>query len=295
MAPSSLGRAQHRAHNAGVRAAPAQVTGELLLDLIGRRMRHLTEQRLRGHDHPVCAVAALGCLFGNEGSLDSVRVFGCAQTLEGSNRTGRGLPHGSHAGTHGFPVHQHGAGSALTEPTTELRAVQPERIPQHVEERLVWIPGIDCDRAAVDSKTVIGQGEPPYEGGTDSRAATILQSFAILLLAYALLLKSNRRCYTTASDVSDLESLARERFKDLIPAEIELLRKADKGEFAACGPSIHNDDPVNDPSKADEWGDDRCAIVERCLSVLTSDDRVQKQISNLHQTSSAIATYKAGA
>ncbi len=58
-------------------------------------------------------------------------------------------------------------------------------------------------------------------------------------------------------DVSDLESLAHERFSALTAAEIELLRKADKGEFASCGPSMYDDDPANDPSKADEWGHDR--------------------------------------
>src|SRR5260370_34617226 len=58
-------------------------------------------------------------------------------------------------------------------------------------------------------------------------------------------------------DVSALESLAHERFSSLTAAEIELLRKADKGEFAFCGPSTYDDDPANDPSKADEWGHDR--------------------------------------
>jgi hypothetical protein len=35
------------------------------------------------------------------------------------------------------------------------------------------------------------------------------------------------------------------------------MRKADKGEFAFCGPSAYDDDPANDPSKADNWGHDR--------------------------------------
>jgi hypothetical protein len=58
--------------------------------------------------------------------------------------------------------------------------------------------------------------------------------------------------------VSNLISLARKRFKDLTAAEIQLLTKADKGEFAVCGPNMSVTDPGNDPSKAEhDWGEDR--------------------------------------
>jgi hypothetical protein len=57
--------------------------------------------------------------------------------------------------------------------------------------------------------------------------------------------------------VDDLEALARARFGDLSQAELKLLRAAPKGEVAWCGPSAKNDDPANDPAKADEWGPER--------------------------------------
>ena len=57
--------------------------------------------------------------------------------------------------------------------------------------------------------------------------------------------------------VNDLEALAQARFPELSQAELKLLRAAPKGEVAWCGPSAKDDDPANDPAKADEWGPER--------------------------------------
>jgi hypothetical protein len=57
--------------------------------------------------------------------------------------------------------------------------------------------------------------------------------------------------------VDDLEALAQARFAPLSQAELKLLRAAPKGEVAFCGPSAKDDDPANDPVKADEWGHER--------------------------------------
>lgn len=68
---------------------------------------------------------------------------------------------------------------------------------------------------------------------------------------------------TPPGKVGDLEALARARFGDLTEAELRLLRAAPKGEWAWCGPSQKDDDPANDPSKADKsedqpgWGLER--------------------------------------
>jgi hypothetical protein len=57
--------------------------------------------------------------------------------------------------------------------------------------------------------------------------------------------------------VDDLEALAQARFGELSEAELKLLRAAPNGGVALCGPSAQDDDPANDPAKADEWGPER--------------------------------------
>ncbi len=60
-----------------------------------------------------------------------------------------------------------------------------------------------------------------------------------------------------------LIALADPRFPNLSQAEQRLLRAAPQGEFAVCGPNDNDDDPANDPAKADNdpeagcWGADR--------------------------------------
>ncbi len=57
------------------------------------------------------------------------------------------------------------------------------------------------------------------------------------------------------TDAYDLIAEARSRFGELSEAEAKLLRAALSGEVAYCGPSEKDDDPANDPAKADEWGE----------------------------------------
>ncbi len=56
---------------------------------------------------------------------------------------------------------------------------------------------------------------------------------------------------------ANLESLASGRFKNLSGAELKLLRATPSGKLAICGLNIVDGDPLNDPSKAGEWGEER--------------------------------------
>src|SRR5437879_12882618 len=81
----------------------------------------LGEQRRGGHDLPRLAVAALGHVLGDPGSLHGVapawrQPFDRGHALHGSRRDGQ------HAGSHGRAVEMHGAGGALGDAAAELRA-----------------------------------------------------------------------------------------------------------------------------------------------------------------------------
>ncbi len=60
----------------------------------------------------------------------------------------------------------------------------------------------------------------------------------------------------------ELLKMAEGKFAPLSNAEVKLLRAAPKGEVAVCGPNIDEDDPANDPSKADQWGPERTIRAE---------------------------------
>ncbi len=61
----------------------------------------------------------------------------------------------------------------------------------------------------------------------------------------------------TMAEVYDLIAAARAKFGELSAAEEKMLRCAESGDVAYCGPSAKDDDPENDPAKASEWGKDR--------------------------------------
>src|SRR5215469_12957082 len=77
----------------------------------------------------------------------------------------------------------------------------------------------------------------------------------------------------------NLEKLGRARFGYLSAAETKLLRAVQKGEWAYCGPSESDDDPHNDPSKADrDWGPTR-QIRGDLLRWLCVERRVRDQVA----------------
>ena len=143
-----------------------------LLHLLQVRFRRLIEQRLRRHDHAVGAIAALRGLLGDEGRLEGVGLLGRAQSLESRNRAARGLPHRSDAGARGFSLDQNRASPALSEPATEFRTVQADRVAQHIEKRLGRIPGFDRNRTAVQLETILR-----HRASSGVRVATFIRYY----------------------------------------------------------------------------------------------------------------------
>lgn len=84
--------------------------------------------------------------------------------------------------------------------------------------------------------------------------------------------------YKVRKMTPDLESLARARFRDspLTKAELELVHRSPKGEWTVCGPNMDDQHSDNDPSKANDWPEDRHihAALIRWLCV----DREAKQL-----------------
>src|SRR5207245_2192976 len=131
--PSRPCHAAHRAENPHVGAAAAEVARERRADLTLSRARRLLQQRRRGHDHAVDAVAALDRLFLDEGLLERMGFLDRAESLERRDGTADRSRHRGDAGADGVTVQVDGAGAALREAATEARAVELELVAQDVE------------------------------------------------------------------------------------------------------------------------------------------------------------------
>src|SRR5262245_22472588 len=120
-----------------MRPAAAEPRRHRLLDLFLGRVRVPLQERRRGHDHPVRAVAALCRLVVDERLLDRMRLLDRAEAFE----RGHGLVRRGQCRRDARPdrlvAEVDGAGSALGEPAAEARPVQVELVPEDVEERRV--------------------------------------------------------------------------------------------------------------------------------------------------------------
>src|ERR1700682_2357877 len=110
---------------------------ERLLDVGLARFRVATEQRLRGHDHSVAAIAALTGLFANERALQHTRLSRRAQPLDRRDPALAGAADGIHARALFDPVDEHTAGAALRLAAAEFGAVQLEVVAQNIEQRRI--------------------------------------------------------------------------------------------------------------------------------------------------------------
>src|SRR5438034_6862515 len=128
-------RGLDRGEDAVVGPAAAEPRGHRLLDLGLRRRRVLLQERRRGHDHPVRAVAALRRLVLRERLLERMRMLERAEALERGDGLGGRLRHCGDAGADGLVAQVDRARPALREPAPEPRSVQVQLVAQDVEER----------------------------------------------------------------------------------------------------------------------------------------------------------------
>jgi hypothetical protein len=138
-----------------LRAAAAEIGLHRRSDIgVGRR-RISIQQRLGAHDHPGGAVAALRRLLIDKRLLQRSGSVGCAEPLD--RRDAAPVQHGERgqARIHGGAIDDDGTRAALAEAATELGAVQPELIAQHVKQRRRRI-GLDLMLRVIDR-----QGDHP--------------------------------------------------------------------------------------------------------------------------------------
>src|SRR5262245_10843896 len=143
--PVGPGGAQHRANDAVMGAAAAEIGRQRRAHIRRVRLRIAVEQLLGGHDHAIGTVAALRRLLLDERRLQWMRVRDRAETFAGGDLARRDRADRGDAGARGLAVDQHGAGAALRQSAAELGAVELEIVAQHVEQRRV---GLGRNRAA---------------------------------------------------------------------------------------------------------------------------------------------------
>ncbi len=111
------------------------------------------------HHHSGNAVTALRGLFLDEGALHRPGLVEGAEALDGAHTARAHGRDRRDARENRFAVQHHRARAALPEPATELGAVQPQVVPQHVEQRRIGI-GVDVLHLSVH---VERDHSPPLE------------------------------------------------------------------------------------------------------------------------------------
>src|SRR5262249_37074733 len=132
--------------------ASAQV-GHVLIDVRVGGLRHTLEQRRCRHDLSGLAIAALGHIYVEPGSLD---LLTDRMVLHGLNRGDRPRSHARY-GNRARPLHTavdvHAARTAQRRTAAELRPLEVEHIAQHPEKWRAWI-GIYRTRFTIDIERV---------------------------------------------------------------------------------------------------------------------------------------------
>src|ERR1700683_811165 len=118
-----------------------------------RRFLLITQERGGGHDPAVDAIGALRDLLFDIRGLQRMRMLGRAEASERHDSLVADFRDGPPAGANRLAVEMHRAGTALAQPTAEMRIVETDFVAQHVEQRRIWI-ALDCVVVAVDVERV---------------------------------------------------------------------------------------------------------------------------------------------
>jgi hypothetical protein len=108
-------------------------------NLLIRGIRFYVEYGLRRQNHAAEAKPALGSSFLNKRSLNWVRLFRCAQTLQRRDFVLADSAYGHDTRPHGLAAHDYSAGSALSHATTESGSAQPKLVVQNKQQGRFWI------------------------------------------------------------------------------------------------------------------------------------------------------------
>src|SRR5438034_1816770 len=137
--------------DSGVARTAAEIAADRRSDLGARRSGRRIEERLRGHEHSGCAVAALRRALFRERDLQRVKRLAGRKALD---RRHVGVAHESGKGQAGEDrnaIDKDGARPALAELASMLRAGEAELLAKDLEERVVRIRR-DRSRLAVHAK-----------------------------------------------------------------------------------------------------------------------------------------------
>src|ERR1700751_2978617 len=143
IAPSTHHRrcALDRAQDAHVGAAAALEAGERVLDLRLGRLLVLIEERGRGHDPAIDAIAALRHLLFDVSRLHRMRLFRRAPAGERCDLAPADRRDWRNARADGLTIEMHRASAALRKSATEMRIIQSQIVAQHIKQRRVGIGG----------------------------------------------------------------------------------------------------------------------------------------------------------
>ena len=134
-----MGGPVHRAQDAHMGAAAAEMRFQFGPNLRVGRLGVFLQQRLRPHHHSGNAVAALRRLLFHEGALDRRGRIDRAQTFKRRHLLALKQKQRRDAGQHRLAVDDHGAGAALAEPAAEFGGVELDVVAEDVKQRRVGI------------------------------------------------------------------------------------------------------------------------------------------------------------